>query len=95
MQMIITYTLNFMDKNALSYSANFGLIDDNVSKSFLQRPEPSLMNTRDFTENNIAGRLAPSSTLPTWCRSQWSRACSCASPLVASSQSLPFFGALS
>jgi hypothetical protein len=29
--MVITYTLNFMDKNALSYSANFGLIDDNVS----------------------------------------------------------------
>ena len=29
--MIIVYTLNFMDKNALSYSANFGLIDDNVS----------------------------------------------------------------
>ncbi|EOO02303.1 putative pantothenate transporter protein [Phaeoacremonium minimum UCRPA7] len=28
--MVITYTLNFMDKNALSYSANFGLIDDNV-----------------------------------------------------------------
>ncbi|KAI1482300.1 MFS general substrate transporter [Daldinia eschscholtzii] len=27
--MIITYTLNFMDKNALSYSANFGLKDDN------------------------------------------------------------------
>ncbi|KAF3061861.1 hypothetical protein GL218_03703 [Daldinia childiae] len=27
--MIITYTLNFMDKNALSYSANFGLITDN------------------------------------------------------------------
>ncbi|KAJ9157765.1 Major facilitator superfamily transporter allantoate [Pleurostoma richardsiae] len=27
--MIITYTLNFMDKNAMSYSANFGLIDDN------------------------------------------------------------------
>ncbi|CAH0055613.1 unnamed protein product [Clonostachys solani] len=27
--MVITYTLNFMDKNALSYSANFGLIDDN------------------------------------------------------------------
>lgn len=29
--MIITYTLNFMDKNALSYSANFGLLTDNVS----------------------------------------------------------------
>lgn len=29
--MVITYTLNFMDKNALSYSANFGLITDNVS----------------------------------------------------------------
>lgn len=28
--MIITYTLNFMDKNALSYSANFGLTTDNV-----------------------------------------------------------------
>ncbi|KAF4121421.1 Major Facilitator Superfamily [Geosmithia morbida] len=28
--MVITYTLNFMDKNALSYSANFGLIDDHV-----------------------------------------------------------------
>lgn len=28
--MVITYTLNFMDKNALSYSANFGLIEDNV-----------------------------------------------------------------
>ncbi|OTA59274.1 major facilitator superfamily transporter allantoate [Hypoxylon sp. EC38] len=27
--MIITYTLNFMDKNALSYSANFGLSTDN------------------------------------------------------------------
>ncbi|KAI2624218.1 MFS general substrate transporter [Hypoxylon sp. NC1633] len=27
--MIITYTLNFMDKNALSYSANFGLTTDN------------------------------------------------------------------
>ncbi|KAF2489062.1 major facilitator superfamily transporter allantoate [Lophium mytilinum] len=27
--MINTYTLNFMDKNALSYSANFGLIKDN------------------------------------------------------------------
>ncbi|KAI0889272.1 MFS general substrate transporter [Annulohypoxylon maeteangense] len=27
--MIITYTLNFMDKNALSYSANFGLLTDN------------------------------------------------------------------
>ncbi|KAI1137765.1 MFS general substrate transporter [Hypoxylon sp. FL0543] len=27
--MVITYTLNFMDKNALSYSANFGLTTDN------------------------------------------------------------------
>ncbi|KAL3963026.1 hypothetical protein ACCO45_004549 [Purpureocillium lilacinum] len=27
--MVVTYTLNFMDKNALSYSANFGLTDDN------------------------------------------------------------------
>ncbi|KAJ6438791.1 ethylene receptor [Purpureocillium lavendulum] len=27
--MIVTYTLNFMDKNALSYSASFGLTDDN------------------------------------------------------------------
>ncbi|KAI0152158.1 MFS general substrate transporter [Hypoxylon sp. NC0597] len=27
--MIITYTLNFMDKNALSYSVNFGLTTDN------------------------------------------------------------------
>ncbi|OTA99803.1 hypothetical protein M426DRAFT_16123 [Hypoxylon sp. CI-4A] len=27
--MVITYTLNFMDKNALSYSANFGLQTDN------------------------------------------------------------------
>lgn len=74
MQMIITYTLNFMDKNALSYSANFGLIDDNVSEPFLQRPEQSLMKNRDFMESNIAGRLAPSSILPTWCRSQWSPA---------------------
>ncbi|EFX06589.1 major facilitator superfamily transporter allantoate [Grosmannia clavigera kw1407] len=27
--MLITYTLNFMDKNTMSYSANFGLITDN------------------------------------------------------------------
>ena len=28
--MIIVYTLNFMDKNALTYSANFGLLTDSV-----------------------------------------------------------------
>lgn len=29
--MLITYTLNFMDKNALSNSANYDLREDNVS----------------------------------------------------------------
>lgn len=72
--MIIVYTLNFMDKNALSYSANFGLTTDNVSKPFLLQPAQSLTKNSTFMELSIAGRLGPSSTLPTWCRSQWSRA---------------------
>lgn len=32
MQMLVTNTLNFLDKNALSNSVNFGLKEDNVSK---------------------------------------------------------------
>lgn len=32
--MLITYTLNFMDKNALSNSANFDLREDNVRIDF-------------------------------------------------------------
>jgi len=39
--MVVTYTLNFMDKNALSYSANFGLTDDNVSAPWGPGTKPS------------------------------------------------------
>lgn len=31
--MLVTNTLNFLDKNALSNSVNFGLKEDNVSKA--------------------------------------------------------------
>lgn len=65
--MIITYTLNFMDKNALSYSANFGLLTDNVSTRavYLHTDIESCTNNTlsIWLEINTVGHPVLSSTL--------------------------------
>lgn len=62
-QMIITYTLNFLDKNALSNSANYGLKKDNVCRLVLyNKLQWSLVtdNARSISlAVNIAGPAAP------------------------------------
>ena len=64
LKMVITYTLNFMDKNALSYSANFGLIDDNVRVFICWAVAYSIPNSAlsTYTVTSTVGPLAPYST---------------------------------
>lgn len=58
--MLITNTLNFMDKNALSNSVNFGLEDDMVSSKHPRKV--SLLTGSTSIPRSTAGPAGPCST---------------------------------